>query len=166
MTLKLKYFFIIILAILQLSFFKGLGFPWHHVNLLLCVSVFWIMYGGIEKNLLPIIIGAIIIDLFSGHIFGTAAFAILFTCYLINLTYLHFFTNQSLLSLLVLGVAGLFLYNFFIVVLYYFFYWINQNSYYILIDKQYWFNLIWQIVFIAIILIIFYIISNLIFAKE
>ena len=158
---KLKYLLIIILVILQLSFFKGLGFPWFNINLLFCIAVFWTIYGGMEENLPPIIVGALILDLFSGHIFGIIVLAIFLTCFAIDLTYLHLFTNQSLPALLVLGAIGVLLYNFFITVFYYFFYWINVSDYYIFIDERYWSNLIWQIVFISIILIIFYQLSSL-----
>lgn len=161
MQSKLKYLLIITLVILQLSFFKGLGKPWFNINLLLCVAVFWTIYGGIKENLTPVFAGALILDLFSGHIFGVVALAIFFTCFLINLTYLRLFTNQSLPALLVLGAIGIFLYNFFIAAFYYFFYWINVSEYYIFIDAKYWSNLIWQIVFISIILIIFYRLSGL-----
>lgn len=141
---------------LQLSFFKGLGWPWFNINLLICIAIFWIIYGGIEENLPPLIIGAVLLDLFSGHIFGIVALAVFLTCFLINLTYLRVFTNQSLPALLVLGAIGIFLYNFFVIAFYYFFYWVNESKYYIFINGKYWSNLIWQTVFISIILIIFY----------
>ncbi|MFH1565218.1 MAG: hypothetical protein ABIC82_05250 [bacterium] len=166
MQSRLKYLLIIILAIFQLSFFKGLGQPWHHINLLLCATIFWIMYGGIEENFSPIIAGALILDLFNGHIFGTAALSIFFTCFLVNLTYLRVFTNQSLAALLALGAIGILLYNFFIAVFFYFFYWINVSRYYIFIDAKYWNNLIWQIIFISMILTIFYRLSDLKFIKN
>lgn len=161
MRSKLKYLLIIILVILQLSFFKGLGWPWFNINLLLCMAVFFTIYGGMEENLPPIIIGAVILDLFSGHIFGAITLAVFLTCATLNFTYLHLFTNQSLPALLVLGATGVLLYNFFVAVFYYFFYWINVNKYYIFIDAKYWSNLIWQIIFISIILIIFYRLSDL-----
>lgn len=166
MSFKLKYFFIIALVMLQLSFFKGLGWPWFNVNFLIGIAVFWIMYSGLEKNLLPIIIGSLILDLFGAHIFGTIIFAVLFTCYLLNLIYLHFFTNQSFLSLFVLGAIGLFFYNFFIAIFYYFFYWINKSNYSVFIDGKYWLNLMWQTVFVAINLTIFYMLSNVKFTKK
>ncbi|MFH1187574.1 MAG: hypothetical protein V1688_01790 [bacterium] len=166
MRASLKYLPIIILAILQLSFLKGLGWPWFNINLLLCMAVFFTIYGGMEENLPPIIIGAVVLDLFSGNIFGIITLAIFLTCAALNFTYLHLFTNQSLPALLVLGAIGILLYNFFIAVFYYFFYWINLSNQYIFIDGEYWSNLIWKIFFISIILIFFYRLSDLKFAKR
>jgi rod shape-determining protein MreD len=156
MQKKLKYLLIIILAILQLSFFRGLGAPWFNMDLFLSVAVFWTIYFGIEESMPSIIIGAFILDLFSGHIFGMTAVSVFLVCYFIHLLYFHFLTNQSFFSLLILGIIAVLGYNFLFFCFYYFFYWLNINEFYIFIDTQYWNNLIWQIVFVLLLLVIFY----------
>lgn len=158
---KLKYPLIIILVILQLSFFNGMGWPWFNINLLLCIAIFWIIYGGMEENLTPIIVGTLILDIFSGHIFGIVTLAVFLTYFAVDLIYLHLFTNQSIPALLVLGTIGILLYNFLTAVFYYFFYWLNVNNYYIFINGKYWSNLVWQIFFTLMVLLIFYRFSGL-----
>lgn len=154
--LNWKYLIIILLAILQLSFFKGLGWPWFNINLVLGLAIFWVIYDGLDDNLAVIIVGALIIDLFSSNIFGITVLAIFLACYLVHLIFFHLFTNQSLLSLLALGLIGSLLYNFFTTIFYHFFYWLNLSEYFIFLNQQYWRNLVWQVVFTLAALIIFY----------
>jgi hypothetical protein len=156
----LKYLLIILFVIFQLSFFKGLGWPWFNINLLLSLAVFLIVYGGLEENLTPIIIGALILDLASSNIFGVAMLAIFLICYSTYLAYIHIFTNQSLFSLLSLGIIAALEYIFILTIFSYFFSWLNLSNYHIVLNAAYWHNLIWQIIFVALSLAIFYWLSN------
>ena len=155
MSFKWKYLITILLVVIQPSFFKGLGYPWFNMNLLISMAVFWIVYDGLEGSLGPIMVGAILLDLFSGNIFGVIIMAVFLSCHLINLIFLHIFTNSSLFSLLVLGVVMSVLYNFLLSFFKYFVYWINISSHSMIFDKAHWVNLGWSVVFVAAFLVVF-----------
>jgi len=161
--LQWKYLLVVLLVVLQLSFFKGLGWPWFNLNLLVGISVFLILYGGLEKNLAPIIVGALIVDLFNSYVFGLAAVSILIISYSINFIYLRLFTNRSFFSLLILGAIGVLEYVSLITFFNYFFYWLNilvpgfgENMSHLLLRQTYWYNLLWQIILMMPALTIFY----------
>ncbi len=100
------FFFVSVLVILQYSFFSQLASPLSHVNLFLCVMVIMLVSGRRMS--------AFVWALFSGYLLEymsllPSGMALLtFLLLFLSLQYLlsNFFTDQSVLSALMLGMIG------------------------------------------------------------
>lgn len=162
----LKLFLVGIFVLIQASFLTGLGAPWFNINLILILAVFLIVNFGLVDNLWLLFFGAVLLDLLSGQFFGLTTMSLLLSYFLISLSALFLLTNQSWTSLIVLGSGGISVYYFLRAVFTYFFYWLNITNNYSNIDKIFWQNLLWQIIFAIILLTIMYWINQLFFTQR
>lgn len=144
------------LALLQISFFSALAFPYFNINLILALVIFWAVLRDYKKSLLIGLFLSLILELYSPFPFGLIIFSLLLTLIFINSLFVHFFTNRSLFSLFSLTLVGVLAYNFILLIISNIIHFFISSADRIILNQVFWVNLIWQMVFILSLVIILF----------
>lgn len=153
----LLIFFIIIL---QTGFLPSIGWSISQTDLILVAIIFITIIISIEKVYLWIVVGGVLIGLYTLHNPILTIVPMLITIYLINSIFKHFFTNRSLYSLLFLGAIGTLLYNILTTFLIHLAWYLKISEFRIWINRFFFENLIRQIIANEILLIILFVVLN------
>lgn len=147
---------IIILVILQLSFFNSFDYPINILNIFLPVIIFIAIIFNYQLALYWSFFAGLLLSLFSILNFGIILISLILTVIIINFLFANFFTNKSLYSLLILGSFSLIIYNFLILVISLPLYFLRFNKFFFSLNWSYIMNLFWQILFALFILTVMF----------
>ncbi|MBU1165101.1 hypothetical protein KKA15_06115 [Patescibacteria group bacterium] len=157
MIKKTLYVLIILLLIVShVSFFSMLSFPYNNLNLILALVIFLTVLIDYKKALLLSMILGIFLEIYSPLFFGITVLTLLLTTIIINLLFIHLFTNRTFFSLLVLTFAGVATYNILILLFSYITFFFNNLLHHMVFNYKYVINGLWQLVFTYLIVIVYF----------
>jgi len=157
MTKKIiKALVIILIAILQISFFSILKFPYFNINLILSLVIFFAVIVDYQKAMFVGLATGLLLELYSPLFFGVIVLSLLLTTIVINSLFVHLFTNRTFFSLLSLTLVGVVAYNVIILLLSNVTFYLNNALYHFVLDYRYFLNLLWQIIFTFFLIILYY----------
>jgi rod shape-determining protein MreD len=165
MRIIFNIFLILILVILQISFFPLLNYPANNLNLILTVVIFITVILSYRLGFFWAILSGVIIDLYSINSFGIVTLALVATVFGVNILFDNFFTNRSFYSLLMLELIGTVFYNFIVLILNFIFYSFKINVLSFGLDRFWFYNFFWQIILNLILISIIFLFFNLLSKK-
>ncbi len=160
MKIFLNLILILIITILQISFFSFLDYPANNLNVVLVAIIFITVILNFRLGLYSAILAGIIFDLFSLSGFGLIILAFLVVVFSLNYLSNNFFTNRSFYSLLVLGFIGVIIYNLTSLVLKYAFYFLKFNELKPNLDHFWFYSFFWQIIFSLVLISLIFLVFN------
>lgn len=107
----INFLWVIALGIIQVSFLTTWPLPVNSLNLILSVLIFLTVIIDYKQALWWAIGAGLFLELYSDIFFGIITLSLIITIIGINLLSNNFFTNRSLYSLVILGLAGTIFYN-------------------------------------------------------
>lgn len=141
----LNIFFIILILILQISFFSSFVYL-SSFNLILCFLIFYCVIISYEKSLFLAAIFGMLLNIFTSHSFGIILFSFVLTLLLVNFLFHALFTNKSLYTLVALNTIGTISFNLLIIIFNYLAYFMKLTNLNIIIDSDYLIRIVIQIV--------------------
>lgn len=120
MYLKFLFSFlsVLLLSVLQISFFNSVPEHFDSVNLILVALVFVLVIFGFNFSFWWILSAGVLLDLFSFNFFGLNILSLFFSILVINFLLNNFLTNRSIYVFLILIIVATithdFFFNFFI----------------------------------------------------
>ena len=101
--------FIFVTHVLILSI---LPWPFNHINIILILFLWFIIYNGHERILWLVLPLAFLLELFVSFPFGLTSAALLFTVLIMHWLLINFFTNRSLYIVFLAGFLGITIFRF------------------------------------------------------
>ena len=108
-----------------------------------------------------ILIGGIVLDIYSMLPFPVITLSLIATIFLINILFENLFTNRSLYSLILLGLIGTIAYDLILNILIHLTYLFKFTEYCAELNKLFFLNFIWQIIANILFLTIIWFLSNI-----
>jgi cell shape-determining protein MreD len=144
----IKYFYYLIisfcLVFIVQSFFSALGFL-SNLNVLLVFIAFILIVWGFNLSFVFAIFIGLFLNIYSYLPFGTFILIYLLILFCVNFLYKNIFINFSLVTSLILIILSTICYEFLLLILNFIFYLVDLVNIYIILDKAFFFNLLWQI---------------------
>lgn len=160
MRIIFNLFLVLILVVLQISFFPLLNYPANNLNIVLTVVIFITVILSYRLGFFWAVLSGIIIDLYSINSFGIVTLALVATVLGINILFDNFFTNRSFYSLLILGLIGTVLYNFIILILKFIFYFLKINNLNPSLNRFWFYDFFWQMILNLVLISIIFLFFN------
>lgn len=108
----LLYIFLVFLVVtLEIGVFKKMNFPFNQITIILPSAIYLMVVFNLNRALWWAVVGGFLLDLFSALPFGSSAVALVTVVAIMHKLFIHFFTNRSLYSLLVLTIFGTVIYK-------------------------------------------------------
>lgn len=159
-------FLVIFFAMLQISFFARLPWPFNYFNLILPVILFLTIILNYKLGLWFAFFIGLILDLFSSLNFGALTLSLLFTVAAVNALFNNFFTNRSFYSLIILGFLGNLIYIALLLIFnLIFFIFGAANNLSKLWAASVFFGLLWQLFFSVLLLAVLFFAFNFLSKK-
>lgn len=89
-----------------------LPWPFNHINIILIIFLWFIIYNGNERILWLIFPLSFLLELFVSFPFGLTSAALLFTLLIMHWLLVNFFTNRSLYIVFLAGFLGISIFRF------------------------------------------------------
>jgi hypothetical protein len=107
----IQIFFIFLLTVLQLSFVDNLPGPVSGLNVILIMLIFSLVLDGLDKSMPRAFTAGLFFGLFSFAPFGVHLISLCIFIFIMDLLVVHFFTNRSVYSFLMLALISTILYG-------------------------------------------------------
>lgn len=149
---------LILLAILQISFFSSLDFPFSNVNFILPLLIFLVAFRNSTNVYFLSLWSGLVLELYSLFPFGIIILSLLLTLITISFLFRRFFTSRSFFSLVSLACLGVIIYNMSVIILTSFIHFFFTAVRTFDLSPALLISIIWQIIFTYILLTLFFII--------
>lgn len=144
-----KYIFYILIALLlviiQISFLSATPI-FFNLDIVLVILIFINIVFGLDTSFILALLFGFFLNLYSFLPWGTFILIFLGIIWLVDFLYKNVFINFSIYSNLILVVIGTILYVLSILLAYFVFYMLGLIKIYIIMDKLFWQNFLYQII--------------------
>jgi len=164
----IKYFYYLIISLilvfLQQSILSTLG-HFANLNILLVVLIFITIIFGFNLGFIFAVFIGFFVNIFSFLPWGTLIIIYLIIISIVDFLYKHVLINFSYLTNLILIILATFIFNLLLLGIAFFYYLFNLINIYIILDKIFMVNFLWQIILNSIMISLIYILAKLTIKK-
>ncbi|PIR93239.1 rod shape-determining protein MreD [Candidatus Falkowbacteria bacterium CG10_big_fil_rev_8_21_14_0_10_43_10] len=108
----LKFFFLVIIFVVQVSFISALPYPFFYFDFIIISIVLALILSGPESSILISLLFGVLLDIYSFNLFGLHAVSLLAAAVITYFSLIKFFTNRSAYAFVFLALIFTLSYEF------------------------------------------------------
>ncbi len=149
-----------LVAIFHSSFISALPPFFSAINLSLIVLFFVLLFADLNTALITSLLLGFWLDIIVFSWFGLNSLSLFITIYIVYILLTNWLTNRSLYSFLALSLIGTGIYNLLLNILLFFWRGKQEGAPFFIISSSFWTTMLWQMIWSAIFIILFFNLAN------